>query len=57
MLWVGLSHGGCSVPPARCQAPPFEPLPLPKPKNKGYLRVSLVFLVGLAGLEPTTSRV
>ena len=30
---AGLSHGGCSVPPARCQEPPFEPLPPLKPKK------------------------
>ena len=47
------SHGGCSVPPAHCQEPPFESHPQ---KNKTATPDGVtVLLVGAGGFEPPKS--
>ena len=45
------SHGGCNVPPAHCQEPPFESHLQGKPKDRPFGRSS--HLAEKVGFEPT----
>ena len=60
LAFLRKSHGGCNMPPACCQEPPFEsilahsPLALIRPGLDFFF--SFLEVVGQNGLEPSTSR-
>ena len=54
LAFLRKSHGGCNVPPARCQEPPFESDCL---DNKKHPNGVLFILELVAGLEERDRRV